>query len=40
MLARLKPRPGEKKPSWLLFKERDPAADAGRGTSWPSGRRA
>ena len=29
MLARLKPRPGEKKTNWLLFKERDPAADAG-----------
>ncbi len=30
MLTRLKPRPGEKRPSWLLFKERDPAADATR----------
>ncbi len=28
MLARLKPKPGEKKKNWLLFKERDPAADA------------
>ena len=28
MLARLKPKPGEKKNNWLLFKERDPAADA------------
>ena len=40
MLARLKPRPGEKKTNWLLFKERDQAADAGRATSSPSGRRA
>ncbi len=30
MLARLKGRPGEKKTNWLLFKERDPAADATR----------
>ncbi len=30
MLARLKGRPGEKKTNWLLFKERDQAADAGR----------
>ena len=29
MLARLKPRPGETQRAWLLFKERDPAADAG-----------
>jgi DNA ligase D len=29
MLARLKGRPGETKTNWLLFKERDPAADAG-----------
>jgi DNA ligase D len=28
MLARLKPRPGETQRAWLLFKERDPAADA------------
>lgn len=28
MLARLKPKPGEKKANWLLFKENDPAADA------------
>ncbi|WP_184149104.1 DNA ligase D [Amaricoccus macauensis] len=27
MLARLKPRPGEKKTNWLLFKERDPSAE-------------
>jgi DNA ligase D len=30
MLARLKPREGERKPAWLLFKERDQAADPGR----------
>jgi DNA ligase D len=30
MLARLKPRPGEKKTNWLLFKENDPAAEPGR----------
>lgn len=30
MLARLKPRPGERKASWLLFKENDPAAVPGR----------
>ena len=30
MLARLKPRAGETKVNWLLFKERDPAADAAR----------
>src|SRR4051812_33777798 len=29
MLARLKPKPGDKKLNWLLFKERDSAADAG-----------
>lgn len=29
MLTRLKPRPGEKKASWLLFKERDQAAAPG-----------
>jgi DNA ligase D len=29
MLARLKQRPGETQRAWLLFKERDPAADAG-----------
>ncbi|HEU4986659.1 MAG TPA: DNA ligase D [Rhizobiaceae bacterium] len=28
MLARLKQKPGESKTNWLLFKERDPAADA------------
>lgn len=27
MLARLKPKPGEDKRNWLLFKEHDPAAD-------------
>jgi DNA ligase D len=27
MLARLKPKPGEAQRAWLLFKERDPAAD-------------
>jgi bifunctional non-homologous end joining protein LigD len=27
MLTRLKPKPGEGKKNWLLFKERDPAAD-------------
>jgi DNA ligase D len=27
MLARLKPKPGERNRNWLLFKERDPAAD-------------
>ena len=27
MLVRMKPKPGEKKNNWLLFKERDPAAD-------------
>lgn len=27
MLARLKPRPGDDKRNWLLFKEHDPAAD-------------
>ncbi|WP_395446889.1 DNA ligase D [Aminobacter sp. UC22_36] len=27
MLARLKPKPGEAKRNWLLFKEHDPAAD-------------
>ena len=27
MLTRLKPKPGEKKRNWLLFKERDQAAD-------------
>ena len=27
MLVRLKPKPGEKKTNWLLFKERDPSAD-------------
>jgi len=27
MLARLKPKPGEAQPAWLLFKERDAAAD-------------
>jgi len=31
MLARLKQKPGDSKTNWLLFKERDPAADAGRG---------
>ena len=30
MLARLKPRPGEKKTNWLLFKEHDQAADPAR----------
>ena len=30
MLARLKPKPGEKKRNWLLFKERDQAADPDR----------
>ncbi|MFO1143867.1 MAG: DNA ligase D [Amaricoccus sp.] len=30
MLTRLKPRAGEKRTSWLLFKERDPAADPNR----------
>lgn len=29
MLTRLKPRPGEKKRNWLLFKERDQAAEPG-----------
>ena len=29
MLARLKGKPGESKRNWLLFKERDPAADPG-----------
>ena len=29
MLVRLKPKPGEKKRNWLLFKERDQAADPG-----------
>lgn len=29
MLARLKPRPGEKKTNWLLIKEKDPGADPG-----------
>ncbi len=29
MLARLKPKPGEKQKAWLLFKERDAAADPG-----------
>jgi DNA ligase D len=29
MLARLKGKPGETKKNWLLFKERDPAADPG-----------
>jgi len=29
MLARLKPKAGETKHNWLLFKERDPAADTG-----------
>jgi DNA ligase D len=29
MLVRLKPRAGERKPGWLLFKERDAAADPG-----------
>lgn len=45
MLARLKPKPGETKRNWLLFKERDPAADtktdilAARPESVKSGRR-
>lgn len=30
MLARLKPKPGERRASWLLLKENDPAADPGR----------
>jgi bifunctional non-homologous end joining protein LigD len=30
MLTRLKPKPGEKKSNWLLFKEHDIAADEGR----------
>ena len=30
MLARLKPKPGETQKAWLLFKERDAAADTGR----------
>lgn len=29
MLARLKPKPGERKRNWLLFKERDAAAEPG-----------
>ncbi|MBP7000964.1 MAG: DNA ligase D [Amaricoccus sp.] len=29
MLARLKPKAGEKKRNWLLFKERDPSAEPG-----------
>lgn len=29
MLARLKPKPGERQRNWLLFKERDAAADPG-----------
>ena len=39
MLARLKPRPGEDKRNWLLFKEHDPAADD-EPTSSPPGPRA
>ena len=45
MLARLKPKPGESKRNWLLFKERDQAADpaldilAARPESVKSGRR-
>jgi DNA ligase D len=45
MLARLKPKAGEEKKNWLLFKERDPAADetldilAARPESIKSGRR-
>ena len=45
MLVRLKPKPGEKRNNWLLFKERDQAADpeldilAARPESVKSGRR-